>query len=373
MQYRPLGRTGLQVSAIGLGTEHLLRACRETVVEVVHTALDHGVNYLDLIWAHPHYRDNLAAALQDRRDELVLAGHLGSTLQGEQYKRSRKADVAERFLLDLLERLQTDYVDVLMLHNVNTDREYDMLLQPNGVVELARRWQQQGKARCVALSGHSVELMNRALDDGLVDAIMLPVNMAGNAQPGRRELLQRCAREQIGLVAMKAYAGGKLLQQRQTVRFPHYQTGGEAFKKKVPEAILPLQCLHYVLCQSGVSCVIPGVKDRSELLDALALLQASEEERDFSDVLCEFAEYVSGECVYCNHCLPCPVKLDIAQILRLVDTAAEGVSPELQRSYNVLAVKASACTRCGACVKRCPFGVDVLAKIDRAIALFETG
>lgn len=371
MQYRPLGQSGLQVSAIGLGTEHLLHAPQDIVIEVVHTALDRGVNYFDLIWAHPEYRDNFAAALKGRRDEVILAGHLGSALKGSQYSRTRNPQVAEEFLLDLLTRLGTDYVDVLMVHNVNSIPEYETLLRPEGMFDLARRWKEQGRTRCIAMSGHSVELMSRSIVDGAVDTIMLPVNISGNAQPGRRELLQTCAKQGIGLIAMKPFAGGKLFQRRHTVYFARYQTGGASFKKKVPAEITPVQCLSYVLAQAGVSTAIPGVKTREEMVASLALLEASAEEQDFSAIISDFAEYVSGECVYCNHCLPCPVEIDIGYVCRLVDTADDGISPSLQRAYNTLKVKASACTDCGACVKRCPFEVDAQAKMGQAVALFE--
>jgi predicted aldo/keto reductase-like oxidoreductase len=219
MRYNPLGRTGLQVSAIGLGGEHLLRASRETVVEVVYTAMDRGVSYMDLIWAHPWYRDNFAAALQGRRDRAVLVGHLGSALKGTQYQRTRTARVCEQVWNDLLERLDTDYIDVAMIHNLNSIKDYEALLGPKGVVELAHRLKGEGRARAVGLSGHSIELFQRVLQDKVVDLLMIPVNMAGNAQPGRKQLLQDCAAQGVGVVAMKAYAGGKLFQARRTVNF----------------------------------------------------------------------------------------------------------------------------------------------------------
>lgn len=86
-----------------------------------------------------------------------------------------------------------------------------------------------------------------------------------------------------------------------------------------------------------------------------------------------FERYVGGECVYCNHYLPCPVHLDVGQVGRLVDRAtfqSEGIAV-LQAAYEMLEVKASACTACGACVERCPFGVDVIAGMERAVELFE--
>jgi hypothetical protein len=95
-----------------------------------------------------------------------------------------------------------------------------------------------------------------------------------------------------------------------------------------------------------------------------------EAERDFSGLLAGFGRYVEGECTYCNHCLPCPVVIDIGQVNRLLDLAELGVTASLWAAYAALPVKASACTECGACTKRCPFGVDVMARMQQAIATF---
>jgi predicted aldo/keto reductase-like oxidoreductase len=117
--------------------------------------------------------------------------------------------------------------------------------------------------------------------------------------------------------------------------------------------------------------VIPGIASLAELEAALAFTTATDEEKDFALALADFQEYVSGECVYCNHCLPCPEEIDIGLISRLLDVAGDEPSPAVWAEYTALPAKASACTDCGACVKRCPFGVDVVGRIRQAAGLFE--
>jgi len=367
MQYRTLGRTGLKVSEIGLGTEYLNGVPRDTVVAVIHQAMDRGVNYFDTVFAFPEYRDNLAAALQGRRDQIVLPAHLGSGEKNGQYWRTHQAQHCERFFHDQLVRFETDYVDVLLLHNVNTVPEFERLLAPKGVMELAHRLQRAGQARFIGLSGHNVPMATRAIESGLLDVLMFPVNLAAN-NPAVRELLALCASRGVGVVAMKPFAGGKLFQ-RATVYMARYQTGTQSSKMKMPAAT-PAQCLGYVLAQPGIATVIPGVKNAAELTAMLAYLTATDEERDFAGVLAGLQGQAAGECVYCNHCLPCPVALDIGQVNRLADLAAVELTAGLRAEYAALAVTAAACTECGACVARCPFGVDVLARLRRAVALF---
>jgi predicted aldo/keto reductase-like oxidoreductase len=117
--------------------------------------------------------------------------------------------------------------------------------------------------------------------------------------------------------------------------------------------------------------VLPGVKNEEELAAALQVLEASDEETDYGGLLAGFGRYVEGECTYCNHCLPCPEVIDIGRVICLLDMAASGLTDTLLADYESLEVKASACTGCGACSARCPFGVDVLATLGRAVQVFE--
>lgn len=371
MEFQKLGRTELNVSAIGIGTEHLRGQPRKTVVSVIREAIERGVNYFDLIFAFPEYLDHLREAFQDRRDQVHLTAHLGSTDKNGQYFKSRSVSKCETFFLDFLSRAGTDYVDVLFLHNFNSLNDWDKIVKPRGVLELALRLREEGKARFIGLSGHFVGVMEKAIESGHVDVVMFPVNMMSHAMSGRRELQDLCAQHDVGLVAMKPFGGGKLLTQRGTFRVPKYQTAGESYKLKITSEIAPAQCLSYALAQVGASMALPGVKTSAELAQALHWVDATEEERDYSHLLTSFGRYVEGECVYCNHCLPCPVFIDIGQIHRLVDAAQWGVSERLRSAYRAEPVTASACTECGACTTRCPFGVDVVPKMREAIALFE--
>lgn len=372
MQWRPLGRTGANVSAVSLGTEYLINRPREHVVNVIHEAIDRGINYFDLFFAQPAFRDNMGVAFSGRRDRVMLAAHLGAIERDGQYDRTRDVKLADPYFLDFLSRYHTDYVDVLFVHNVNTPEEYDQAMN-GGLMDLARRYRDQGKARWVGFSGHWVPSSLEAVRSGLVDVLMFPINLAGHAVPGRKELYQECAARGVALVAMKPYGGGRLLRQERNAEVKGIYLGRAddktALRWRVP--ITPVQCLSYVLTQPGLSTVVPGCKDIAELDAALAVLDAAPAERDYSPVLADFAEYREGECTYCNHCLPCPAGIDVGQTIRLLDEAAGSPSAAQRAAYAALPVPASDCTECAACSDRCPFGVDTPDLIAQAAALFE--
>lgn len=348
MQYRKLGRTGLDVSIIGLGMEHL--SSRETIEPVVHHALEAGINYIDLMIWRAEVKDSFAATLRGRRKGIVLAGHLGVAETRGQYRRTRNVAECEALWNDWLARLGTDYIDVLHITYLDLPADLRQVLRPGGVMELAKRLQREGKARFISLSGHSPEVATRAIEDGHLDVVMHPVHIGTASNSNVAALCALCASHGVGLAAMKPFAGGDLLGREQPLS--------------------PVQCLHYTLSQTGVSTAVTGVKSVSELDADLAYLHASDEQKDHAAALEEFRQGLHGTCVYCNHCLPCPAEIDIAAIMRMLSGALRwGVNAELRTDYDRLAVQASACIECGECTQRCPFGVEVVASMRKAVEL----
>jgi uncharacterized protein len=370
MEYRLLGRTGFEVSAVGLGTEYLINQPKEKVARVIHEALARGVNYFDLFFAQPQFRDNMGAAFAKSRDKAVLAAHLGAIEVNGQYDKTRDNAVAEKYFLDFLKRYKTDYVDVLYVHNCDEQADYDKVMSEKGLLGMAKRFRKEGKARSIAFSGHTVATSLAAVESGEIDCLMFSINLAGNAVPGKKDLFAACVRHDVGLVSMKPYAGGKLLADWREDEMNMWLLGGTQKKLTRSKAVTPVQCISYVLAQVGVSTVVPGCKDLDELAAALAWVDATSQERDFSGVVADFKEYVAGECVYCNHCLPCPSNIDIGQTIRLYETAKRNLTGEILAAYDAMPAAAADCGSCGACVERCPFGVDAAAKMAEAAEFF---
>ncbi len=352
MEYRKLGRTGLEVGVIGLGTEYLIEVPRETVVSTVRAAVEAGVNYFDVLFAYPHYRDNFGAAFEGLRDDILIAGHLGCAETNGQYRLSRDLAECEDLIEDELRRLRTDHLDVIFLSNCDHDDDYDLVMSDDGLLGLARRLVQQGKARYIAFSGHEVPVAMRAVQSGEVDIIMHTISLAAGASPDRAGLYGACSARDLGLIGMKPFAGGVLLQDGQH------------------PPLTPVQCLSYVAAQPGVTCALPGVKNVDELRQTLHYLEATPEERDFSAALPAFQEEQEGVCVYCNHCLPCPSEIDVGRTLRVLATARERGSGATAGLLDELPVKPTECIQCGECMERCPFGVDVISQMEELVRMF---
>jgi len=368
-----LGNTGIEVSEVGMGTEHLAGP-REAVVSVVGEAIDAGVNYFDILLGAPDYRDNYRAAFQGKRDAVVIAGHLGNAFVDGQSITTHDPALCETAFHDLLTRLRVDAVDVLMIQFVDEPDDYAKVTAPGGIMEMAHRFKVQGKARAIGMSSHMTPVALAAVQSGLIDVLMFSVNPAFDRLPGylprfdtmwtvasqpdveisqeRKALHHACRSCGVGMVAMKPYGAGFLLN---TVQ---------------PHPLTPVHCLQYALDQPGVAVAIPGMKNAEELRAALHLLQASPEEKDYSAVLAASQWNIGGVCMYCNHCLPCPAGIDVAETLQLLDAARQGITPTLREAYRQLAADASACIACGDCMARCPFQVDVATKMREEAPMF---
>ena len=373
MEYRKLGRTGLEVGEIGLGGAHYMQILpQKIVVSIVQEALDNGINYIDLYSANPYVRDKIGIALRGKRENAIVTAHLGVSERHGQYCRTRDEGECSKFFIDFLTRLRIDWVDILMLHFIDMEDDYESAFH-GGILQIAQKYQGEGKTRFIGMSSHNLEVSLKAVKSGLIDVLMYPINITNSAMPDREKLLNTCITERVGLVAMKPFAGGTLLQGGEGVFTDTLSSGWRSFRRKQAISATPTQCISYVLSQAGVSTVVPGIKSTAELREALYFLNASPEEKSFDIPVKTFRCYLEGGCVYCNHCLPCPSSIDIARVNRLVETSKHVFSRNLYSEYNELSAKASECIECQACVKRCPFNVDVISKMKEAKRIFEGG
>jgi uncharacterized protein len=109
---------------------------------------------------------------------------------------------------------------------------------------------------------------------------------------------------------------------------------------------------------------------------ALVYLGAPDEEKQFASLHEDLKDRLHGQCVDCKHCLPCPQEIDIPLVIYNLEYVAFYSGSHVSEQYNreiyaSLPVKASACIECDACLERCPFEVDIIAKMHRAVEVFE--
>lgn len=364
MQYRHLGKTGLQISEISIGTEWLYKKKQEDVKVLIEEAITRGVNYFDIIFNFEPLLEQLSSGIKSSRDKVLLTHHLGSSEYKGKYRKTRSISECMKNLERFLRIMETDYTDILFIHFVHTRKDYEEVFQEGGVKDLALELKKEGKARYIGISTHQFERAIEFAESGFVDLIMTQINLTNHSNPNRREFLEACVSTGTGVIAMKPFAGGRLLHINRTISFASYPTTSHHMRmKRILTEVTSGRCLNYVLNLPGVSTVVPGVANLGELEDCLSYYSASEEEKDYSGLLKSFEEYKSGECVYCNHCLPCPSGIDIGPMIRLYEMKDYAGSDRLRKEYSSFENPASSCSECGMCIERCPFDVDVIAKL----------
>jgi predicted aldo/keto reductase-like oxidoreductase len=350
VEYRRLGRTEARVSDISLGTGASTGGRQRPAV--IREAIERGVNYFDTApdYSEAGSENRIGEALKDARDQMFLAtkfctprGHLPPGSPVEDYIEAVNGS---------LRRLRTDRVDLVHIHSCDS---VERLLDPN-VHEAFDRLKKQGKVRFLGVSTHTPNLegvANAAIQSGRFDVLMLAYHFG--AWPNLGAVIDRAARHDIGVVAMKVLRGGKhkgLLWSREE-RDSFTQA---SFK--------------WVLSNPAVSCLVISLWESAQLDEFLFASGQRPGARDLA-VLERYQELTAGtHCrSHCDACLAsCPEGLPVHDVLRYRMYFEDfGAEKEAMRLYAELATKADACVGCRApCATACPDGIPIPERTRRA-------
>ena len=379
MNYRKLGKTGLLVSEIGFGGEWLERHDEEESVELVRYAGEKGINIIDCWMPDPKSRDIIGKGMKGNREKWLVQGHIGSTWQNEQYTRSRELKHVVPAFEDLLKRLQTDYIDLGMIHYIDSQEEWDRCLNTD-YIKYVHQLHDEGVIRHIGLSTHNPRMAVKAVESGFVEMILFSINPAFDMRPAtedldsmwegydgtdyagidpeRAALYHLCEEKEIGMTVMKGFFGGRLFN---------------ANTSPFGTAFTPKQLIHYSLTRPGVSSILCGYDSKEQVDEALSYETATEDEKDYASVIASAPLHsYAGQCTYCGHCKPCPVNIDIAMVNKFYDLAIQ--QPEVPESvkahYEALGITAASCIGCQSCESRCPFGVPVAERMKKTADLF---
>lgn len=379
MEYRKIGNTGLDGSIIGLGCEHLDGKPFSQVKETISAALESGINILDVFMPGIEVRQNIANALSSRRKDVLIQGHIGSTDVNQQYDISRDLPTVKRYFEELLRIF--GYIDFGMMFFIDSEKDFHDVFD-TGFVDYVQKLKENGDIRHIGFSSHNPEMAMRVIHTGVPEMMMFSVNMAfdlipaeTNAldalndglnasafhgiDPKRASLYKLCEQKGIGITVMKTLGAGKLISAEHT-----------PFLKPLTVA----QCIHYALTRPAVSSTLVGCQTAQEIDEAVKYLSLSDKERDYTPVLGTLKNDFRGNCVYCSHCQPCPMDIDIASVNKYLDIAKldeQNIPPSIRSHYASLSSKGSDCIACASCEERCPFGVPIIENMKKAKALFE--
>lgn len=360
MQKRHFGRTGLESTLLGFGGFHLLEIDQQTASQLLNQYLDAGGNYIETAasYGEGESERKIGRSISHRRSEYMLVSKCG--------ERKKKDFLAS--LNRSLINLQTDHLDLILMHAVATDEELATILAPGGAMEGFLEAQAAGKVHHVGISMHGqADVLIHALQRYPFEAVMSTINYYDqfNFPEIEQILLPLAAEKKCAVILMKPVGDGML-----------WRSAAQAFR--------------YAFGQP-VAVVVAGINSQAMLDSDLAFLRdfkpmAEDEKETLYREAPELGRYV---CRQCMACLPCPEKIDIPLVCKLegyydrqmrdgdVRDPAEfalrdrlrfwfGNTARARSDYAALEVKADQCTTCGLCNERCPYGIDVMNKMHIA-------
>jgi predicted aldo/keto reductase-like oxidoreductase len=244
LPYRALGRTGEKVSLIGLGGYHLGLPPETEAIRITRAAVDRGVNFLDNCWDYNNgaSEERMGKALRDGyRDKVFLMTKIDA--------RTKPAAVQQ--IDQSLQRLQTDRIDLMQIHEVIRLEDPDRIFAPGGSMEALLEAKKAGKIRFIGFTGHKDPLVHlRMLEVAAAnkfhfDAAQMPLNvMDAHFRSFAQKVVPALVQEGIGVLGMKPLANGMILKSN---------------------TVSPRECFHYAM-NLPTATVITGI-DRMELLD----------------------------------------------------------------------------------------------------------
>jgi predicted aldo/keto reductase-like oxidoreductase len=332
VEYRVLGKTGLEISRLGFGGIPIQKIDAEGTRVLVGELVDKGVNFIDTARGYTVSEEYLGYALEGVRDKFVLA-----TKSMARTKEAMASDIDVS-----LRNLRTNYIDLYQIHNPSA-ADLDTVMAEGGALEALFEARAAGKIGHIGITLHSVELFRRAIELDWVETVMFPYNLV---ETQGEELIAECERRNIGFICMKPLAGGAIEDARLAMRF--------------------------ILNNPAVTVVIPGMAEISEIRENASVSSdtsaLSEEETENIEKI--RAELGTNFCRRCNYCAPCTAGINISAVFLFEGYYSRyDLKDWAAARYSSLAKTASDCIGCGACESRCPYNLPIREMLKRAVGV----
>lgn len=360
MQYRPLGKTGLQVSALAMGCMRLPENDPELAARVVDAAIAAGVNYFETTrgYVNGKCQHLTAGGLKGRSRGLIVSGkaYVADDTTADSYREE----------IDLqMEILGVDYLEFFQVGWFSYER-LKFLTKKGGALEALDKARGEGIIGHIGFTGHDKpENFTKLIETGIFDSLTIPYSLLDRTHSST---IKRAGELGVGVIAMCPVAGGMLAspspQLQQIIPGGARTTAAAA--------------LQYVLANPDVSCACSGMNTIEMLEENVATINAfqgltAEDHARMDAILDEFAALGDKFCTACGYCMDCPQGVDIPGNFSIYNRAkVYGLEDWARKQYEAMdpAKRASACTRCGDCEPKCPNNLpimDNLARVDEAL------
>ncbi len=334
MQKVRLGKTGLQVSRVGMGGIPILLPPLDTAVKVVERALDLGINLIDTSVYYDDSEIRIGKGIAGRREELIVVTKCSW----------RSAKATQNALEKSLKQLNTDYIDIWLFHNVSTDEAYKTMLRENESLKIARGAIESEKVRHLGISTHSMAIAQKAVKSGLFEVILFPFNFVTNH--AEEQLVPLAKQHDVGFLAMKSFAGGQL-----------------------PDADLAIK----YLLQFDTVVPVPGIETVQNIEEIVKVVEGPWKlsDQDWQRIEAIRAQKGSKLCMWCEYCRPCPKDINVPWVMNIESMwilwGKAGFPGRMLKHIK----QGRECDGCGECEDRCPYQLNIRVTLAEQINFYD--
>ena len=336
MEKLRFGRTELMVSKVALGGIPIMRISKTEATRLIHEIIDLGINFFDTANGYADSEEKFGEGIKEmKREDIIIAT-------------KSMADDKKTFNehLDLsLKRLGVDYIDIYQLHNVTSKARWDAVYAPGGAMEGLEEAVKAGKVRFPGISVHNIAMAMEHMKTGRFDVVQLPFNYIDHA--AANEAIPLAKKLDMGFLVMKPMGGGT------------FDNAGLAFR--------------FLMSYNGI-LPIPGIEKIEEIREIISVVEKNEplSEEDKKEIEKQRIEFGSSWCHRCDYCLPCPQGVHISMIL-WIKSFFKRMTVQRARSFTGPSVeKARTCLKCGSCVSRCPYDLDIPSLLKESISFWDS-
>jgi len=376
MLYRHDGKSNKELSALGFGCMRFPRKGSgidfERASKMLYNAIDKGVNYLDTAYIYGGSEAFLGQALTPEwRDKVNIATKLPLFLV-------KSAADFDKFFNRSLERLKTNHVEYYMMHMLTSLDVWEKLCAM-GIEQWIETQKKHGRIGAIGFSYHGGRLeFPKILKAYPWDFCMIQYNYLDEHNQAGRSGLELAEEMGIPVIAMEPVRGGSLVNE-----LP--KSAVEAFKSADPDKTLAEWALRWVWNHPGITCLLSGMSDESQVEENLRLAAVCEpnalteaELAAYESVIKTLNETLKVPCTACGYCLPCPKGVDIPTCFASYNMVSSyGKGTAIRRymqnidALNTDAHYASKCNSCGKCEPVCPQSIHIRKELANAAKALE--
>ena len=315
-----LGTTGITSPQNAFGALPVQRDDFDTAIKILRRAYEGGMTFFDTARAYSDCEEKMGLALADVRSKINIAT---KTM-------AKTPDEMKAQLETSLKNLKTDYVDIYQFHCV------EQCYKPGdgtGMYETMEDFKRQGLIKHIGITAHKIGIAEECVRSGLYETMQFPFSYLSSQR--EIDLVNLCKEKNVGFIAMKGLAGGLITNAKAAYTFMTQY-----------DNVLPIW----------------GVQRMNELEEWLAFMQDSPV---FDDEMRQFIEedkkqFGTDFCRGCGYCMPCPQGILINNSARMSQMIRRAPTSNWTNDFWQDAMaKIPNCTGCGACKKKCPYGLDI--------------